>query len=345
MGLWTTDQANKLTHAVDTGLSVRAAALKLGIPLSRAYAIAHALGLPLRRKTPLSTETCAKVIALYTANTPPMDIVRELGLDPSTVYRIGIQHGFRKAPSMPRRHVATTWRCEYLMLRVNAMPRRDAAAAVGMSPRTAFNVDRGLIRTGRQTIPFEPDGPDVGLYNRLMNALEYVDGRHAIPVQVLPLSMVEKTISQRYLSAHDWEVIADLLRENLSIREIARRMGRSASTISREIRRGRDEFGLYRPHHAHRKSVVQRLRPKQRKIDANPELKAAVWEMLGEKYSPEQIAHRLRLEHSDDDTWHVCHETIYQMLYFQARGQLKKRGQTSPTARACASHHAWAAEN
>lgn len=108
------------------------------------------------------------------------------------------------------------------------------------------------------------------------------------------------------------------------MRAIARRLNRSPGTISKELRRNQDDFGLYLPTHAHRKSVLRRFRPKKRKIDSVPALWPTVMDMLREKLSPEQIAGRLRKDHPGDDTMHVCTETIYQALFFQAKGELKK---------------------
>ena len=109
-----------------------------------------------------------------------------------------------------------------------------------------------------------------------------------------------------------------------SIRAIARRLGRSPGTISKELTRHADDFGLYMPQHAQRMSVLKRFRPKQRKIDANPALGEAIWQMLGQRMSPEQIAGRLRKLHPDDQTMWVCTETIYQALFVQAKGELKQ---------------------
>ena len=69
---------------------------------------------------------------------------------------------------------------------------------------------------------------------------------------------------------------------------------------------------------------MKRFRPKQRKIDANPALGEAIWQMLGQRMSPEQIAGRLRKLHPDDQTMWVCTETIYQALFVQAKGELKQ---------------------
>ncbi|MDK8455958.1 helix-turn-helix domain-containing protein [Corynebacterium marquesiae] len=84
------------------------------------------------------------------------------------------------------------------------------------------------------------------------------------------------------------ELIFDLDRQGKGVREIARHLQRSAGTISKELKRNRDEFGVYLPTHAHRKSVLRRFRPKKRKIDANPRLRTVVWAMVKDRYSPEQ---------------------------------------------------------
>ena len=104
---------------------------------------------------------------------------------------------------------------------------------------------------------------------------------------------------------------------------IAERLGRSVSTISREVAKngGRTH---YRAHSAHRRAARCARRPKVAKLASRPELAASVEEWLGELWSPEQIANRLRLEHRGDPMMWVSHETIYQSLFVQGRGALKR---------------------
>jgi IS30 family transposase len=106
--------------------------------------------------------------------------------------------------------------------------------------------------------------------------------------------------------------------------EIARRLGRHRSTIGREIGRcgGRER---YRPLRA--EWLAQRLaaRPKQTKLAGCPELLAAVEQGLERRWSPQQIAARLRIEHPDDPLMRISHETIYRSLYVQARGELRRQ--------------------
>ncbi|MET9588006.1 helix-turn-helix domain-containing protein [Streptomyces sp. NPDC006539] len=119
-----------------------------------------------------------------------------------------------------------------------------------------------------------------------------------------------------YLREADRIHIADRLREKASIRQIAAELGRSPSTISREMRRngalrqGKD--WAYRPHAAHHCAEQRRPRPKTGKIGQNPDLRDFVQHHLERRWSPEQICHALRAAFPDRPEMHVVHETIYQ---------------------------------
>ncbi|MGW2588613.1 IS30 family transposase [Streptomyces virginiae] len=133
----------------------------------------------------------------------------------------------------------------------------------------------------------------------------------------------------RYLREEERIHIADRLREKASVRQIAAELGRSPSTVSREIRRNRTvlhDYGrwYYRPHAAQARADARRPRPKPRKISGNPVLLRAVQEMLDEKWSPEQICHALRRRFPERPEMHVVHETVYQALYVQGRGELRR---------------------
>ena len=148
-----------------------------------------------------------------------------------------------------------------------------------------------------------------------------------VPVPTL-LSVVEKTLHPRFLSLAEREQIRDLLAEGRSCREVARRLGRSPSTITREIA-ANTVAGVYRPYAAQRASAARRPRPRQRKLLVDGPLREFVTAGLQEQWSPEQISNALRKEHPDDESMRVSHETIYQALYFQARGGLKKEVQAA----------------
>jgi len=133
------------------------------------------------------------------------------------------------------------------------------------------------------------------------------------------------SLSDRFLSAEERIVIADLRREGRSLRSIAAELGRDVSTISREVRRNaHPDSGHYRPHAAQDRADARRARPKTGKIAACPELHDLVQGMLKDKFSPEQISRRLRRDHPDRPELHVTHETIYQALYIQGRGELRR---------------------
>ncbi|MEV5712203.1 IS30 family transposase [Actinoallomurus sp. NPDC052274] len=143
----------------------------------------------------------------------------------------------------------------------------------------------------------------------------------APPVRVaLPPS-----VSSRFLSQTERIHIADRLREGASLRTIAAELGRSPSTISREVCRNRHaESGAYRPHAAQARADARRPRPKQSRLATNDELRGVVQDWLVMNWSPEQIAAMLRERFPDRPEMHVCHETIYQALYVQGRGQLRR---------------------
>jgi len=108
------------------------------------------------------------------------------------------------------------------------------------------------------------------------------------------------------------------------VRQIAAGIGRSPSTVSRELSRNRAPDGEYRSLPAEQKAQARAQRPKRPKLAREGPLRDRVADGLRDKLSPEQIAARLRLEHPEDPEMRVCHETIYQAIYVQARGGLKR---------------------
>jgi IS30 family transposase len=108
-----------------------------------------------------------------------------------------------------------------------------------------------------------------------------------------------------------------------SFRLIARRLGRSPSTISREVG-GRASRRRYRATRADDRAWLRGLRPKPSKLSRNPRLRQRVEEMLRERFSPQQISARLKLDHPDDPELRIAAETIYQSLYVQSRGRFRK---------------------
>jgi IS30 family transposase len=166
-------------------------------------------------------------------------------------------------------------------------------------------------------------------------------------------------LSGRYLALTEREDIAILKANGWGVREIARRLGRSPSTISRELRRNmatRADSSGYRATTAQWYADRRAKRPKVAKLAANEELREYVQDRLagvitapsGTKvpgptvrwagrrhgprqdrrwatsWSPEQISNRLRADFPDDESMRISHEAIYQALYIQGRGALRR---------------------
>jgi IS30 family transposase len=128
---------------------------------------------------------------------------------------------------------------------------------------------------------------------------------------------------ERCLSLEEREEISRGIARGHSARAIARTLGRSHTTIAREIERcgGRSR---YRAHSADREARARARRPRPTKLELCPELRRLVAEGLENEHSPEQIAGWLRRRYPDNERMRVSHETIYRALYVQARGALKR---------------------
>ena len=173
------------------------------------------------------------------------------------------------------------------------------------------------------------------------------------------LSRSAKPLSERYLSFAGREEIALLRAQGLGVREVARRLGRAASTISRELRRNAATRGgelAYRAITAQWHAERSARRPKRAKLAVNSALRAYVQDRLSSAvaapggaavpgpavpwkgrrhgprqarrwaraWSPQQIAQRLRLDFPGDQTMRISHEAVYQALYIQGRGALRR---------------------
>ena len=109
--------------------------------------------------------------------------------------------------------------------------------------------------------------------------------------------------------------IADLCNAGLSIRQIAHRLGRAPSTVSRELRRNATKSRGYRPFDAHRRATARRARNHRRRIEGNGELRQLIVELLAQRWSPQQISRHLRLTFPVQSGMWLCHESIYQAVY------------------------------
>ena len=131
-------------------------------------------------------------------------------------------------------------------------------------------------------------------------------------------------VSGRYLSVAEREEIALGLAARKSLREIARGLGRPVSTVSREVARNSSGTGSYRALAAQFRAEERGRRPKAAKLAGNDELRGWVQGKLRKRWSPEQISARLKAEFPGRPEMRVSHETIYQSLYVQGRGALRR---------------------
>jgi IS30 family transposase len=157
-----------------------------------------------------------------------------------------------------------------------------------------------------------------------------------------PVSLLPPPERGFRLSFAEREEIAAGVAANVSIRQIAARIGRPPSTVQRELDRnadgaryrrlqrpGADRRGLrgttrYRPSQAQDRADQRARRPKPAKLAVNAALREQVQTRLTDKHSPEQIAHRLRLDFPTEPEMRVSPETIYRSLYVQGRGALRR---------------------
>src|SRR5205807_2316473 len=125
------------------------------------------------------------------------------------------------------------------------------------------------------------------------------------------------------LTLAEREEISRAIALDQSARSIARLLGRSPSSVSREISRN-GGYDRYRAAPADEQAWNRARRPKRCKLATNSRLRRSVAERLRLNWSPEQIAGWLKRTHPEDEFYHVSHETIYRSLFVQARGVLKK---------------------
>jgi IS30 family transposase len=157
-------------------------------------------------------------------------------------------------------------------------------------------------------------GPSMGLYPQSIRHMVARTGG------VRPRPRCRST---RHLSLAEREEVSRGIAEGRSLRAIALELGRSASTVSREVVRNGGVDG-YRAHHADRRATACAERPKVAKLKGNPLLRALVEAKLELEWSPRQISRWLAKHFFGHPELQVSHETIYLSLFVQARGALRK---------------------
>ena len=232
------------------------------------------------------------------------EVARRLGINRNTAFTWARQAG------LSSQRLGHHRKAGYLQLRELGITQREAATRVGVHERTARDWDQG-IRKSRNS-RFYPDGRRV----------DYATGRITMESMTSPPPEVPAQIGQRLLSLQEREKIADLRRLGWTLRAIGRELRRSASTIKRELDARPGD--VYLPHAAHRDAAAKRARPKLAKLALPGPLREYVSAKLAEQWSPEQIHNRIRDDHPDAEDMRVSAETIYQALYVQARGGLKR---------------------
>lgn len=127
------------------------------------------------------------------------------------------------------------------------------------------------------------------------------------------------------LSLVEREAISNGIYARESFSEIARKLKRPCSTISREVWSDvvRKSWS-YTPSRSHEKAREKKKHGRKKKLDSDEELKKYVYEKLRQEWSPEEIDKRLKEEYPDNITMRISHETIYQHLYCLPKGELKK---------------------
>ena len=121
--------------------------------------------------------------------------------------------------------------------------------------------------------------------------------------------------SPRYLSEQERIRIADMLAAGSTVRGVAVELGRAPSTIGREIARNSDPDGRYRPHHAEQAARLRAAKPRTRRIAGDGVLAETVQRLLAKRWSPEQVAHELRVLFAGQPLRWLCKESIYQAIY------------------------------
>jgi IS30 family transposase len=150
--------------------------------------------------------------------------------------------------------------------------------------------------------------------------------RHAVTNTLVrqpkPPAVTDWNPSRARLSLSEREEIRAGLERDDTYTAIARKIGRAVSSVSREVAAngGRQEYRAWK---AHRRAAEEARRPKKPKLAHRP-LAKQVTEWLEEWWSPEEISACLRMEFPDDPMMWVSHETIYQSLFVQGRGELRR---------------------
>jgi IS30 family transposase len=249
----------------------------------------------------MPAERVRAVLDLLAAGLNPMQAARAAGVSKSFAYVLD-----RKVSGQSR-----------LAVKREAAACRAAARAAG--PGRRLQPERVRLLPGRLAAGLNPDraAAAAGVSKSFACQLHRTMGGVYRPPGT--------PFSARYPDREERYEIARLREAGLPVRQVAARLGRSPSTISRELARNADpRTGRYQPERADRLAWERQRRPEPSKLARDPVLRARVQRLLDRRYSPEQASGRLKAEHPDDPAMRVSHESIYQSIYVCPRGELKR---------------------
>jgi transposase, IS30 family len=184
-----------------------------------------------------------------------------------------------------------------------------------MGPHLTVEQRQLALRLKARGLSLREVGPQVGCSHQTIALIARYAARR-------PVRRDEWVPGPGRLTLADREEITLGLHAGESFRAIAARLGKAPSTVSREVAANGGR-GSYRAWRAHQRAHEQARRPKTCKL-ACPQLAAQVTNWLTDWWSPVQISRRLRIEFPGDPMMQVSHETIYQALYVQGRGELRR---------------------
>jgi len=187
----------------------------------------------------------------------------------------------------------------------------------GVTPQMTVEQRRMVFRLRKSGLPVREIARAAGIhfmtvYRVLEGAYKRDEGR---PVRWSP--------APGRLTLADREEITIGLARGERLTAIAVRLGRSVSTVSREVAANGGRDG-YRAWAGHLRARERARRPKASKLSSCPRLRNQVEKWLSEWWSPDEIAQRLRQDFPDDPMMRVSHETIYKSLFVQGRGELRR---------------------
>jgi IS30 family transposase len=303
---------------LDRGGTIRAVAAELGLSVDACY----------RWRQEANVSTTRAKSRMYTAE-EKAEFFRRLKLT-ANVSKVAKELGFVRITCYKWAHQAGIFtgkdtraqRAQFQRLRADGVSRAEAAKRVGIDKRSAQDWDKGIKQvTGGRAYP----GGRVVRYRQAAILANVKNPRDAytrgVPVD---LARLETLVDARFLSLIEREQIHDLRSRGESMRAIARALGRSPSTISRELGRNTATTVGYLPYAAHRIAASRRPRQRTRKLECHRGLRSYVEGKLRKRWSPEQISNRLVKDFPDDQRMRVSTETIYQAIYIQSRGALKR---------------------